>query len=245
MKKKIYSYKNYQKKRLSWQKKLGDNKKIKMMANKLYIEADKKNYSYLYSWNGEPLLQTPEDLLVIEEIVNKTKPEVIIELGVAWGGSLLFYDTLAKIYPIKKIIGVDIFIPADLEKRIALKKSSKVNLIRGDTCSSETIQSIKKISKQYKSFLIHLDSDHTEEHVLKELNLYSKFINKKNYIIVGDTIVSYIPKQKHRPRNWNKNNSPKTALDIFLKKNKNFKIDKGISNKQLLTNNPGGYIYKI
>jgi cephalosporin hydroxylase len=75
--------------------------------------------------------------------------------------------------------------------------------------------------------------------------LYSPFLRKGNYLIVGDTIVSYIPKQNHRPRNWNKNNSPKTALDIFLKKNKNFKINKDISNKQLLTNNPGGYIYKI
>jgi cephalosporin hydroxylase len=185
------------------------------------------------------------DTIIIEEIINKTKPEVIIELGVAWGGSLLFYDTLAKIYPIKKIIGVDIFIPLDLEKRISIKKSSKISLLRGDTCSKKTIACINKISKKYKSFLIHLDSDHTEEHVLKELNLYSKLVSKGNYIIVGDTIVSYIPYQKHRARNWNKDNSPKTALDIFLTKNKNFKIDNNISNKQLLTNNPGGYIYKI
>jgi cephalosporin hydroxylase len=245
MKKKIYSYKNYQRKILSWQKELGGNKKIKKLANKLYVEADKKNYTYLYSWNGEPLLQTPEDLFVVEEIIRKTRPEVIIELGVAWGGSLLFYDTLAKIYPIKKIIGIDIFIPEDLEKRISLKKTNKVNLIRGDTCSRETIETIKKISKGFKSFLIHLDSDHTEQHVLKELNLYSQFPRKGNYIIVGDTIVSYIPKQKHRPRSWNKNNSPKTALDKFLKNNNNFRIDKAISNKQLLSNNPGGYIYKI
>jgi cephalosporin hydroxylase len=245
MSKILYTYKEYQKKISLWQKKLGRSKKVKKLANKLYVEADKKNYSYLHSWNGEPLLQTPEDLLTIEDIVNKTKPEVIIELGVAWGGSLLYYDTLAKIYPIKKIIGVDIFIPKDLEKRINLKKTSKVHLIRGDTCSQETIKEIKKISKRLKSFLIHLDSDHTEKHVLNELNLYSPFLRKGNYLIVGDTIVSYIPKQKHRPRNWNKNNSPKTALDIFLKKNKNFKINKDISNKQLLTNNPGGYIYKI
>jgi hypothetical protein len=74
--------------------------------------------------------------------------------------------------------------------------------------------------------------------------LYSKFLRKGNYIIVGDTIVSYVPKQNHRPRPWDKNNSPKTALDIFLKKNKNFKIDTKISSKQLLSNNPGGYIFK-
>lgn len=93
--------------------------------------------------------------------------------------------------------------------------------------------------------MIHLDSDHTYQNVLKELNIYSKFLNKNNYLIVGDTIVNRIPTQKQWTRKWNKDDNPETALKEFLKKNKGFKIDKRINYKQLITHNPGGYIKKI
>ena len=93
--------------------------------------------------------------------------------------------------------------------------------------------------------MIHLDSDHTSQNVLKELNIYSKFLNKNNYLIVGDTIINRIPTQKQWTRKWNKDDNPETALKEFLKKNKNFKIDKKINYKQLITHNPGGYIKKI
>ena len=98
---------------------------------------------------------------------------------------------------------------------------------------------------KYKNILIHLDSNHTKDHVLKELKLYSTLIKKNNYLIVGDTIIEDIPKQKHRKRNWGKGNNPKNAIEDFLKKNNEFKIDKNINFKQLLTNNLNGYLKKI
>ena len=107
MKKKIYKYQNYLKKVNRWIFDIGKNKKVKKLSRKLYIEADKNNYSYLYSWNNEPLLQNPEDLIALQEIISNKKPEVIVELGVAWGGSILFLDTLSKTFPIcntKRII---------------------------------------------------------------------------------------------------------------------------------------------
>ena len=152
---------------------------------------------------------------------------------------------MSKVVAIKKIIGVDIYIPKDLEKRIYKKVDKKrVTLIRGLTTEKKVVDQIKKLTKKYKNFLIHLDSDHTAKNVLNELNVYSKFINKNNYIIVGDTIVNRIPSQKQWKRNWNRNDNPEIALKSFLKENKNFTIDKKINYKQMLTHNPGGYIIK-
>ena len=248
MKKKIYNYSGYLKKINRWVLNIGKNKKIKNLSRKLYIEADKNNYSYLYSWNSEPLLQNSEDLIVLQELISSNKPEIVVELGVAWGGSILFLDSLTNTFPIKKIIGIDIFMPNDLKKRLFKKISKKVLLIEDDTCSDKVKKLFLSLKKKYKKFLIHLDSNHTHEHVLKELNFYSNLLSVGDYIIVGDTIIDYIPKQKHRIREWRKGNSPKSALDEFLsyKNNrKKFAIDYNITNKQLLTNNPYGYIKRI
>ena len=208
------------------------------------IETDKLNYSYTHSWFGEPILQTPDDILTQQEIIYKTKPDVIIETGVCWGGSILFYDMLSKIIPIKKIIGIDIFIPKTLKQRLKRKCKDKLILIEGDSTSKDLIKKLKKDLKKYKNFYIHLDSDHRHEHVLKELNLYSKFLNKNNYIVADDTIVNEIPNQTYRPRPWNVNNNPMTAVNTFIKKNKNFKIDDTLNYNQLVASSPHGYIVK-
>lgn len=244
--KKIITFKDFNNKRLKWANSLSKDPLVKNYAKKLYVSADKHNFCYLYNWLGEPMLQTPDDIMTIQELMYKTKPDVILEIGVAWAGTLLLYDTLAKFTNTKKIIGVDIFIPKDLKKRIFSKsKSKKIQLIKADSTSKLTFNKIKKICGNYKNILIHLDSDHTKETVFKEINLYSKLMKKNNYLIVGDTIIEHIPEQKHRKRSWGKGNNPHNALIEFLKNNKNFKIDKSINFKQLLSNNPGGYLKKI
>ena len=171
---------------------------------------------------------------------------IIIEVGVAWGGTMLFYDSISKQNNIKKIIGIDIYIPNELKKRIVKKaKNNNIYLYEEDSTNIKFFEKLKAKIKNNKGILIHLDSNHTKNHVLKELNIFSKLCKKNDIIIVGDTIIEHIPKQKHRVREWSKGNNPKNALDIFLKKNKNFKIDKEICDKQMFTNNPLGYIRKI
>ena len=216
------------------------------LSKKLYISADKHNFCYLYNWLGEPMLQTPDDIITLQEIIYTTKPDVILEIGVAWAGTLLLYDSLSEFTKTKKIIGVDIYIPDDLKKRISSKSNSKkIKLLTADSTSIETLKKIKKLCGKYKNILIHLDSNHTKDHVLSELKLYSKLLKKNNYLVVGDTIIENIPKQKHRIREWKKGNNPYNAITEFLRKNKNFKIDRNINFKQLLTNNPNGYLKKI
>ena len=150
---------------------------------------------------------------------------------------------MSKILPIKKIIGIDIFIPSDLKRRL-YKKCKNLVLFEEDSLSEALQKKLKKMTKNYKDFYVHLDSNHTHEHVLKELNLYSKFLKKNNYIVADDTIVNEIPNQTYRPRPWNKHNNPKTAVDVFLKKNKNFKIDFTLNYNHLISSSPGGYIFK-
>tara|TARA_B100001121_G_C18571660_1_gene565304 strand:+ start:189 stop:929 length:741 start_codon:yes stop_codon:yes gene_type:complete len=244
--KKIISFNKFNKNRLKWASALSKDKKVKSLSKKLYISADKHNFCYLYNWLGEPMLQTPDDIVTLQELIYKTKPDVILEIGVAWAGTLLLYDTLSNFTNTKKIIGVDIFIPNDLKKRIFSKsKSRKIKLIIADSTKESTLKKIREIIGNYKNILIHLDSNHTKNHVLKEIKLYSKLLKKNNYIVVGDTIIEKIPKQRHRKREWGKGNNPFNAVTEFLKKNKDFKIDSKVNFKQLLTNNPSGYLKKI
>ncbi len=244
--KKIISFKKFNQKRLGWAYSLSKDSKVKKLSKNLYVSADKHNFCYLYNWLGEPMLQTPDDILTLQELISVTRPEIIIEIGVAWAGTLLLYETLSNFTNTKKIIGVDIYIPNDLKKRISSKsKSKKIKLLTADSTSKATFEKIKKMCGKYKSILVHLDSNHTKNHVLKEINLYSRLLKKNNYLIVGDTIIENIPKQKHRVREWSKGNNPYNAITEFLKTNKDFKIDKKINFKQLLTNNPNGYLKKI
>lgn len=244
MKKNIITLKEFEKRRAIWKKKIFKSDKIQKIKKKLYIETDKLNYSYTHNWFGEPILQTPDDIITQQEIIFKSKPQVIIETGVCWGGSILFYNLLSKIIPIKKIIGVDVFIPKELEKRLKKKCGKKLLLLKENSTSPNLIKRIRKITKKYRDFFIHLDSNHTYDHVLKELKLYSKFLNKKNYIIADDTIVNEIPNQFYRPRPWNKKNNPKIAVKEFLKENKDFKLDLKLNYNHIISSCPGGYIYK-
>jgi cephalosporin hydroxylase len=244
MKKKIISLKQFKKKRDIWRRKIYFNKNIRKLKKKLYVETDKLSFYSTHSWLDEPILQTPEDIITQQEIIYKTKPEVIIEVGVCWGGSILFYNMLSKILPIKKIIGIDIFIPKNLKKRLKRRCDNKLLLIENDSTDEVLIDKLKKMLKKYKNFYIHLDSNHTYEHVLKELNLYSKFLNKNNYIVADDTIIDEIPNQTYRSRPWNKSNNPMKAVKEFLKKNKNFKINKKLNHNHLISSAPNGYIYR-
>ena len=222
---------------------MSNNSKVQKLANQLIVHSDRNNWSYQHTWMNEPMLQTPEDIIKIQEIIFKYKPTIIFEIGIAWGGMLLYLDTIKEKANIKKIIGVDIFIPKDLRDRLNKKKSNSVQIIKTSSIDEKLTKKFKKIKGNNKC-LVHLDSNHTEEHVLNELRFYDKILNKNDLIIVGDTVINYIPIQKHRIREWNKKKNPKTALDKFLKENKNYKIIKNLSFNLLLTNNKFGHIIK-
>ena len=171
-------------------------------AKKVLIKADKYRWVHKSTWLGEPILNLSEDLFQIQEIIFKTKPDYIVETGVAWGGSALFYATLLMMIDGKKFIGIDTYLPNHVMKAVTKNKliKNKIHLIKGSSTDKIVFSKIKRIIKNSKKVMVILDSNHTHTHVLNELNLYSKIVKKGNYLICGDTIVNEIPNQKHRKK---------------------------------------------
>ena len=210
----------------------------------LLFRADQHRWIHQGTWLGEPVLNLPQDMFALQEIIFQTRPEFIIEIGVAWGGSLLFYSTLLEVLGSGEIIGVDIFIPDDLKQRLQShgKLSERIHLINGSSVEQETLDKVKEIIGSSRKTMILLDSNHTHEHVYKELQMYSPLVEKGYYLICGDTIVEDIPDQEYRDRPWGPGNNPKTALNAFMNESDRFQVDAGLENKLLFTCNPGGYL---
>ena len=205
-------------------------------------------YVYHFDWLGIPSIQFPSDLMVIQEIINKYRPEIIIETGVAHGGSLIFYASILHLIKIKdpKVIGIDIKNKKNNKKNILNNHLSKYIELIEKNSTDQSIYNFLKRKIKNKKVIIILDSNHSHNHVLEELKLYSKFIKKSGYLIVMDTTTEFV-KKKHinKNRNFGKGNNPLTAVKLFLKKNNKFKIDKYFSNKSLITSCFDGFLKKI
>lgn len=244
--KKIYSRIEFEELRKTWAQEMADDIPLNHEALDVFIKADQHNWIHQTNWFGEPVLQVPQDMFALQEIIFKTRPKFIIEIGVAWGGSLLFYATLQEVLGGECVIGVDIFIPDDLRKRLSSNSLSKrIQLIAGSSVDDLVIEQIKKIVGNDKKVMVILDSNHTHEHVIQELNKYSPFCGEGQYIVVGDTIIDHFPPHPHRQRPWGPGNNPKTAVDEFLKTHTEFVVDHEIDRKLLFTCNPSGYLKHI
>ena len=242
--KKLYTRSEFENMRTDSAKKMSQDNSLYKDALDVFVRADRYSWIHQTSWFGEPVLNLPQDMFAIQEIIFQTKPKYIIEVGVAWGGGLLFYSTLMEALGGQKVIGIDVYIPDDLKERLFShgKISDRLVLINQSSTDPQTINQIESIIGQSRDVLVLLDSFHTHDHVLKELKMYSPFVGKGQYMVCGDTIVEDIPTQTHRVRPWGPGNNPKTALHQFLKENDRFKIDHSIDKKLLFTNNPDGYL---
>jgi cephalosporin hydroxylase len=243
----LYTRNEFEQLRIQSAKAMAGDSELQKHALDVLVNADRYNWIHQTNWFGEPILQLPQDMFALQEIIFNTRPEFIIEAGVAWGGSLLFYSTLMEVLGGKHIIGIDVYIPEDLKQRIASfgKIADRITLINGSSTDQSTIERVRSIIGSSKKILVVLDSSHTHDHVLAELRIYSKFVGKGFHIVCGDTIIESIPEQKHRPRPWGPGNNPKTAVLEFMKEDNGFKIDSYIENKLLFTCNKGGYLRKI
>jgi len=213
-------------------------------ARNVLVDADHYYWIHQANWFGEPILNIPQDMFALQEIIFQTRPKFIIELGVAWGGSLLFYATLMKVLGGQRVIGVDIYMPNDLRQRLSDVKevSGQILLIEGSSIDRDTVNRIREEVNHCRETMVILDSNHTHEHVISELRLYNSLVGKGFYMICGDTIIEDMPVQKDRPRPWGPGNNPKTAVLEFLRENDRFVIDESIDNKLLLTCMPGGFL---
>lgn len=211
------------------------------------LHADKYKYTYNYRWMGIPIIKFPNDIVALQEIIWKVKPDIIIETGIAHGGSLIFSATMMELIGNKgKVIGVDI----DIRKhnRIEIEKSkfnNNIVMLEGSSVSQKIIKKIKSFIKQGNKVMVFLDSNHTYSHVKKEIEIYSKLVTKNSYLVVEDTFTEFFPKNYFSNRPWDVGNNPMIAIREFLKKNDNYKIDKSLNNKLSITETFDGYLKKI
>ncbi len=201
-------------------------------------------YTYNFRWLGRPVIQLPQDMIATQEIIWDTRPDVIIETGVAHGGSIIYYASLLKLLGgDRKVIGIDIDIRqhnrAEIEKHPVF---SHIELIEGSSVDDDVFQRVRGAVSEYQNVMVILDSNHTHEHVLQELNAYSQLVTKGNYLIVMDTLVDDMPAAFFEDRPWGENDNPKTAVRQFLTENSRFEVDKAIEAKILLTVAPSGYL---
>ncbi|MDZ4809608.1 MAG: cephalosporin hydroxylase family protein [Bacteroidota bacterium] len=225
----------------------GKNSDLQKAASDFNVESNRAQYSYNFSWMGRPIIQYPQDMIAMQELIWEIKPDLIIETGIAHGGSLIYYASLLELIGEGEVLGIDIDIrshnKAEIEKHPMFKR---IKMIEGSAVSEETVEKVKAFAKDKKSILVCLDSNHTHEHVLKELQFYAPMVTIGSYIVVFDTIVEDLPEgyfSQKRP--WGISNNPKTAVYEFLNNNTNFEIDHSIDNKVLISVAPEGYLKRI
>jgi cephalosporin hydroxylase len=231
-------------------------------AKQFFLESASSKYSYNFSFLGRPIIQYPQDMVAIQEIIWNIKPDLIIETGIAHGGSLIMSASMlalldmcdaiqsgASINPkisARKVLGVDIEIRP--HNRLAIEThpmSSRIQMIQGSSIDPLIIEKVKKISSDYKRVMVFLDSNHTNDHVLLELKAYAPLVSLESYCVVFDTIIEDMPEDTSLDRPWGPGNNPKTAVWKFLKNHPEFEIDKQIQDKLLITVAPEGYLKKI
>ena len=214
------------------------------IAHELFLRTVRHRYSYNFSWLGRPIIQYPQDIVALQEIVWRVRPELIVETGVAHGGSLILHASLLELVGGDgHVVGVDIDIrPHNREEIERHPLARRITLIEGSSTDESVIARVRDAAEGLRTVLVVLDSNHTHEHVLRELELYSPLVTGGSYLVVFDTIVEDLPKELYPDRPWGPGNSPKSAVREFLSTNKRFEVDAELDGKLVLTVAPGGYL---
>ena len=244
-------------------KKISVNKKLNEISSKFMDESIIPKYSYNFSWLGRPIIQYPQDMVALQEIIWSVKPDLIIEIGIAHGGSLILSASMMAMLDIaesiednqkkyepnkskRKVLGVDIDIRSHNKSAIESHPMSNwIEMIEGSSISSNVVDQVTDIAKKYNKVLVCLDSNHTHSHVLQELQSYTNLTSIGSYCVVFDTIIEDVPAAVFPDRPWGPGDNPKTAVHEYLKENLDFEIDKSIHQKLLITAAPDGYLKRI
>lgn len=219
-------------------------------------------YSYNFSWLGRPIIQFPQDIVAMQELIWALKPDLIIETGIAHGGSLILSASLLALLDMsdamearsvfdpsvskRKVLGIDIDIRS--HNRVAIEAhpmASRIQMIEGSSIAPEIIDQVRKVAEGYSRILICLDSNHTHDHVLAELEAYAPLTSIGSYCVVFDTVVEDMPAHMFPDRPWGPGNNPKTAIFEYLKSHPEFEIDKQVEEKLLITVAPDGYLKRV
>lgn len=230
---------------------LGEDKDVQALSRIWSRETNQHKYTYNFSWLGRPIIQYPQDMVVMQEIIWEVKPDLIIETGIAHGGSLIFSAAMLELVASctgseGEVFGIDIDIRAHNREAIeAHPMFKRISMIQGSSIAPETIEQVKAKAAGKQRVLVCLDSNHTHEHVLAELEAYAPLTSVGSYCVVFDTLIEDMPADMFPDRPWGPGNNPKTAVREYLKTHSEFEIDKRIDHKLLISVAPDGYLMRV
>ena len=241
---------------------LGSDLECRDAAINFLLKTAVHKYSYNFNWLGRPAIQLPNDAWAMQELIWSIKPDLIIETGIAHGGSLIFSASMLALLDMadaiesgtmldpknskRKVLGLDIDIRQHNREAIeAHPMASRIQMIQGSSIAPEVIEQVRNVAKDYQRILVCLDSNHTHEHVLAELEAYAPLTSVGSYCVVFDTIIEDMPKDMFPDRPWGPGDNPKTAVWEYLKAHPEFEIDKSIQHKLLITVAPDGYLKRV
>lgn len=241
---------------------IGENDELRGKAADFMRASLLPQYSYNFAWMSRPIIQYPQDMVAMQELIWSVRPDLIIETGIAHGGSLIFSASMLALLDMadaieagvtldpaqsqRKVLGIDIDIRAHNRAAIeAHPMASRIQMIQGSSIATDVVVQVREIAVGYERVLVCLDSNHTHDHVLAELQAYAPLTSVGSYCVVFDTIVEDMPADMFPDRPWGPGDNPKTAVWEYLKTHPEFEIDKSIQHKLLITVAPDGYLRRV
>ncbi|WDZ75665.1 cephalosporin hydroxylase family protein [Ensifer adhaerens] len=238
---------------------IAENRALNESAADFLRQSIGPKYSYNFHWMGRPIIQYPQDMVAMQEIIWATRPDLVIETGIAHGGSLILSASMLALLDMqdaieagtsfdprqssRKVLGIDIDIREHNRAAIeAHPMASRIEMIQGSSIAQEVIDQVKAFAKPYSRILVCLDSNHTHDHVLAELEAYAPLTSVGSYCVVFDTVVEDLPSEAYPDRSWGKGDNPKTAVWKYLETHPEFEIDHSIDQKLMITVAPDGFL---
>ncbi len=253
---------------------MGKDRSLKKLTSEWIETVNALRYSYHFEWQGRPIIQYPQDIVAMQELVWQVQPDLIIETGIAHGGSVIFSASMLALLDMRdaikaghtidprasqrKVLGIDIDIRA--HNRQAIERhpmASRIQMIEGSSIDADVVGQVQRIASEYRRVLVFLDSNHTHDHVLAELEAYAPLVSIGSYCVVFDTVIEDLPAAMFPDRPWGPGNNPKTAVWEYVGQLETkerdggdgrpprFEIDKGIEHKLLITVAPDGYLKRV
>jgi cephalosporin hydroxylase len=237
-------------------------------------ECIRHNYAQNFTWLGRPVIQVPQDLYAIQELIWTCRPDLIIETGIAHGGSLVMSASMLALLDYcdaveagamldpkasrRKVVAVDIDIRSHNRAAIdAHPLRHKIHAIQGSSVAPEIVEQVARHAEDHDRIMVFLDSNHTHDHVLEELERYAPYVSKGSYCVVWDTGVEDLPSHMCVDRPWGKGNNPKTAVRAYLERLETegrkgrdgselrFEYDRTIEHKITITASPDGFLKRV
>jgi cephalosporin hydroxylase len=222
---------------------MGSDQELQRKSLEWMLHADRYKACYNFTWLGRPIIKYPADIVLQQELIWEVRPDLIIETGIAHGGSIILSASMLQLIGHGEVVAVDIDIRAHNRREIeAHPMSHRISMIQGSSTDPGIAAQIREKAKAKERVMVFLDSNHTHQHVYEELQLYADLVTPGSYCVLPDTLIEYFPKGYYQDRPWDVGDNPMTALRAFLAERDDFEIVSSLSDKAMITEGIGGYL---